>query len=367
MTWNLPSKRRLVLPLPLVLVTCVLAAVLHSGDAAAATGLEKIQSLGGGRFMVSESRAVTAKGLTSLRLSGPNNLSGHVVMVVGGSDSVIVGISKVLRVESEEIAADLDEEIEVQLQPSEEMMRIDVRTPTGAPWEGSDWGVTLDLTISVPANWDLSFNTRHFEYDLTGPFKDVSITTEFGRVKLSDVTRRVDIRGNYTGIELADIKGAISARTAYADIDVQRAISDVERPAELINTSGSITVKGLAGALIAETHYAPIRLENISLVGSTSRVIGDNAPIELGIVEFGRARLEVESSYAPIEVRVPSHLSARLNISVGDGGTIRTSGLEIQTHPDLLGSTRLEGICGAGGGIIDIRASGSSLVELQGQ
>lgn len=366
MTCQVPASR---VPLTRLLplgIAVVLALVLSAQSAYAVTGTDKIQSLGGGRYMSSETQGVSARGFKSLRLVGPSNLSGHVVLVTGRPDTVTVEASKVLRVDSEEIAAQLNDEIRVEVRPSETVMRIEVRTPTGAPWEGSDWGVTLDLTVSIPADWDLDFDTRHFEYDLTGPFRDVNIKTEFGRVKLSKVTRQVDVRGNYTAIELADIKGAITARTSYADIDIQRAISDVNRPAELTNNNGPITVLGLAGALVAETEYAPIKLERIALVGSTSRVIGDNAQVDLDIVEFGRAKLEVETSYAPIRVHVPAHLSARLNVAVGSLGTIRTTGLEIQTHPDLLGTQRLEGICGSGDGFIDIRSTGAALVELSG-
>lgn len=363
----MPAYQHLLRSALLCFIAILLSASLPLADAHAATGTDKIQSLGGGRYMSAETRGMGAQGLKRLYLTGPSNLSGHVVMTVGSDDSLRVDISKVLRVESEEVAAELSDAIKVEMHAGDSAMRIDVRIPAGAPWEGSDWGITLDLTIAVPADWDLDFNTRHFEFDLTGPFRDVKITTEFGRVKLSKVTREVDVHGNYTAIELADVKGTITAKTTYADIDVQRAISDVNRPAELTNTNGPITVTGLAGALVAETEYAPIRLERIALVGSTSRVIGDNAQIDMDIVEFGRARLEIETSYAPIRVHVPSHLSARLNVAVGDMGTIRTNGLEIQTHPDLLGTRRLEGICASGDGMIDIRSSGSALVELSGE
>lgn len=367
MTCQLPAfKARLTRAL-ISCMAAVLTTALTATNTYAVTGSDKIQSLGGGRYMSMETRATSVRGLQGLRLVGPSNLSGHVVLVTGRPDSINVEVSKVLRVDSEEIAADLNEEIRIEMRPSETVMQIEVSTPTGAPWEGSDWGVTLDLTVTIPADWDLDFDTRHFEYDLTGPFRDVNIRTEFGRVKLNKVTRLVDVRGNYTAIELSEIKGSISARTSYADIDIQRAISDVNRPAQLTNNNGPITVVGLAGALVAETEYAPIRLERIALVGSTSRVFGENAQIDMDIVEFGRAKLEIETNYAPIRVHVPTHLSARLNVAVGVQGTIRTTGLEIQTHPDLLGTQRLEGICGSGDGIIDIRSSGPSLVEISGR
>jgi hypothetical protein len=351
----------------MLLAVVLCGGLLANQNARAATELDKIQSLGRGRYLVTEERSEPARDLDGLTLSGPQNLSGHIVMTVGKPDSVWIKISKVMRVESVEIAAELDGEIDVQLRPRGKAMRIDIQTPTGAPWEGSNWSVTLDLMIIVPANWILDFDTRHFEYDLEGPFGDVRLITEFGRVKLTDVTRSVDVRGSYTGIELADIRGVLSAKTAYADLAVRRAIPAVDQPARLANDNGPITVTELAGAVIVETRYAPIRMDQLSLVGSTSRVLGESDSIDLNIVAFGDARLDIQSSYAPVTITVPTHLSARLNVTVGKGGTIRTSGLEIQTHPDLLGDRRLEGICGAGEGGIDIRASGMSQVELRGQ
>jgi hypothetical protein len=351
----------------LLTAATILMLIALTSDAAGVTGLDKIQSLGGGRYLAVDQKSVPASARGTLMLSTPQNLGGHIVMNAGARDSVVVSINKVLRVESAQIAADLDTEIRVEITRVEEAVRIDVRTPSGAPWEGTNWGVTLDLEVSVPSGWDLDFDTRYFEYDLTGPFRDVRIVTEFGRIKLGKVTKRTDVRGSYTSIELADVKGEISARTSYADLDVRRAISEVDHPVRLANSNGPITVVELAGALVAETEYAPITLDKISLVGSTSRVMGNGATLDFSIVEFGRARLEIESGNSPVRLQVPSHLSARLNVSVGSSGTIRTRGLEIQTHPDLLGHRRLEGICGGGDGVIDIRATGTSFVELAGR
>ena len=74
--------------------------------ARAATGSDKIQSLGGGRYMSAETQGISARGLKSLRLLTPANLSGQVVMVVGRGDSLSVEIKKVLRVDSEEMAVE---------------------------------------------------------------------------------------------------------------------------------------------------------------------------------------------------------------------------------------------------------------------
>lgn len=345
----------------------IVAAFLLTGAAHGATDTDKIKALGGGRYLISIVQSVPASGLSSLHLSGPSNLGGHIIVSVGPPDSVRIEINKLLRVDSQNLATKLFQEINVTPHPVGSALNLDVVTPTGAMWEGTDWGITLDLTVAVPPQWDIDIDAQYFEYDLNGPFRDVSVTTKYGRVKLQGVDRRTDIRGEYTGMEVSDVKGVIDVTTSYADLRLRRAVSDPERPARLENTYGPITVSDLVGAVNTQTGSAPIRLDRISLVGSTSRVQGENVTVDADIIEFGSARLEIQTSHAPVRVNVPGRLSARLNLSVGPGGVIRTRGLLIQTHENLLGSDRLEGICGSGNGQIDIDLSGPGVIELRGK
>jgi hypothetical protein len=290
------------------------------------------------------------------------------VIAVGSPDSVRIEINRIARVESEETAVRFMQDIEVTSRREEgSVLHLDVTTPANALWQGTDWGVTLDLTITLPPSWDVEIDARYFEYDLRGPFRDVKITTQHGRAKLQDVSRRTDVRGEFTGIELVDVEGAVDVATTYADIDVRRAVSDPDHPVRLENSYGLIRVSELVGSLVAQTEYAPIRLERVSLVGMATRLSGENVQVDADIAEFGNAKLEIQTSHAPVRVYVPSRLSARLNLSVGMGGTIRTRGLTIQTHEDLLGSGRLEGVCGSGAGVIDIDVSGPSVIELNGK
>lgn len=346
----------------------LLAVVLfHACNVMAVTGAEGIQSLGGGRYLIGETRSVPATGLNGLRLTGPQNLSGQVIINVGEADSVRFVINKVLRVGSMEIAQELDDEIQVSLRPVASLLLVNVQTPKGARWEGTNWGVRLEVMVELPSGWDLDIDTRHFEFDLNGPFRDVNIRTEFGRVKVKDVSRRLDVRGNYTGIEVEDAHGTVICRTAYSDLTVRRAIPAADEPVRLTNSYGPITVDELVGTLIAETESANFELDGMSLVGGTSRIVGDNAPVHMDLKEFGRARLEIQTSHAPVDLTVPRHLSAQLSMVVGTGGSIHTKGLTIQTHEKLLSPQRVEGVCGSGDGVIDITGSGASAVDLIGE
>jgi len=164
-----------------------------------------------------------------------------------------------------------------------------------------------------------------------------------------------------------NVRGDVSARTSFGDLAVRNAISSADAPVRLVDNFGTITVQKLAGAVVAETENSPITLSDLVLVGSASSVRGANSPIEASIVEFGNAQLQVHTSNAPVVLRVPRSLSARLNLAVGTAGRIHTSDLRVQTHADLLSAGRLEGTCGSGQGVIDVDVSGPGSIEVEGK
>jgi hypothetical protein len=165
---------------------------------------------------------------------------------------------------------------------------------------------------------------------------------------------------------MSNLKGEIIAQTTYADLVLRDAIPSAERPAQLKDQNGSIVVEKLAGAIIAESENAPIFLSNVVLLGQGSSLRTANGMIKAEISEFGNAELDVRNSNGPVILRVPRTLSARLSCSVGSGGSIQTGGLDIQTHPNLLGLGRLEGTAGSGKGVIDIDVDGPGQIGIQG-
>lgn len=326
----------------------------------------KMKRLGGGRFMTESVRTVAAAGLRELRITGPRNLGGQIIVTAQDVDEARVEVARILKTESMEAAILFANEISIRFEPVGNALEFDIRTLPDAPWEGTDWSARCVVEITIPTDWDLAIDAHHFDYDLQGPFRAVRVDTEYGRIKLRDVTTEVEVRGMYTEVELTNVRGVIDARTTYAGLTVRGAVTAPDMPAQLRNTFGPVTVEELAGAIVIEMSDAPLTLTDAILVGSTSRLLTDNAHIVARIIEFNDAQLEILNGNARVDLTVPRNLSARLNFSVGTGGTIRTRGLEIQTHADLLGRGRLEGVCGTGRGIIDIDVSGAGRITVNG-
>jgi hypothetical protein len=326
----------------------------------------KIQRLGGQRFLTETLLTYPTAGLDGFSLAGPSNLRGEIIITTAETDSVEIRVVKILKAGSMELARLFAGEIATILKEKEDQLVLHIRTKPGAPWEGTDWTARCDITITLPRQWDIAIKAHHFDYDLKGPFRSVKINTDFGRVKLSNVTDKTVVKGEHTAIELTDLRGIVRAETSYAKLSARRITTSPEEPAYFANEFGEMTIRELVGAVVVEMNYTPTTLTDAVLVGATSRLLGRDARIKAEIVEFSDAKLEVQNHNADVVLKVPADLSARLNFSTGRRGTIRTRGIEVQTHADLLGRGRLEGTCGRGSGIIDVEVTGQGSITMRG-
>lgn len=343
-----------------------LAVVFLAADHASAQEA-KLQKLGGGRFMTESVREFPVAGLNTIRVVGPSNLGGSLTVTTHPGSTARFDMVKVFKVGSERTASDFERYIEFAIDTAGSSLTLDVRSETGAPWEGSDQSARIELTLILPPDMNFEFRGRFFEMDLAGPFRRVDVQTEYGKVKVADVGERMRLVGDYTAIEAVRTRGEIIAQTSYADLVLRDAIPSAEHSARLLNQYGSILVEKLAGSVVAETENAPISLSDVVLLGSGSNLRAANAAIKVSIKEFSNAQLDVSNSNGTVNLEVPSALSARLNCTVGAGGSISTSGLIVQTHPDLIASNHLEGLCGDGKGTIDIDVSGPGQIGIQGE
>lgn len=350
----------------LLTIGCLIAMAGAGQEAVAQTQNVKIQSLGGGRFMTEAVRELPADGVRSLRIVGPQNLGGSIIVRTHSSSAARLELRKIFKVTSEAEAANLEREVLYDFQAISSVLELRISTRVGAPWESSDPSARVEITLSIPRDWDLEIRGRFLEMDLSGPFRRADVETEYGRIKLTSVSQKTRLVGNYTAIEISNLKGDIVAQTSFADLIVRDAIPSAERPARLTDRNGSIVIEKLAGAVVAESENAPIFLSNVVLLGAGSSLRSANAMIKADIAEFADAELDIRNNNGAVILRVPKSLSARLNCAVGTGGSIQTGGLEIQTHPNLLGVGRLEGVVGTGKGVIDIDIAGPGQIGIQG-
>ncbi|MFO1459402.1 MAG: hypothetical protein U1G08_08325 [Verrucomicrobiota bacterium] len=241
---------------------------------------------------------------------------------------------------------------------------------------GRHASVQSDLEVRVPRHVTVHASNGFGPVEIEGFASDVSARASNGKLTIEDIAGTVtaeasfgSLRVHRTGpakltssngsIEALEIRGSLDAKARFGALKAE----SISGPARLKNGNGSIQVSG-ASELEASTSFAPIEVRNISgrtsLENRNGRIVGTElhgpviadtsfAPLQLdtdgpaitarnqnGSLHV-RARsaaltnLVAETSFAPLEVRLPSGLNPRIEIH-SDFGKVE-SDFPVLTNP----------------------------------
>lgn len=128
-------------------------------------------------------------------------------------------------------------------------------------------------------------------------------------------------------------------------------------PARFRTSNGAIRVTALKGALEAQTSNGGITADLTAADGPV-RVDTSNGAIELRLPSKFDDDVRAHTSNGGITVRVPGDMNARLAARTSNGRV--TSDVEVRTSGEI-SRTRLEGVLGAGGPLLDLSTSNGGI------
>ncbi len=350
--------------------------------------------------------ALPADDKTLLEINTPQNLRCDIVVETHEINVVEVEYFKEARARSSAMEKRFVELIEIKLDNKAREgngLRLRVLTPTRAPWEGSDYGVSLELKITVPHNFRINSRSSYGSIKLYGPFGGVKIDNEYGSVAIESVKGETVVKASYSQINLSDLEGAVLVEAVYTKIYVEDIIitegpaifKTSYSPVELDNIEGSvkvytgngpisasdidaesgcvilstsyapITADNIAGELVCETSYQPIDLTDINFAQGRNKIETKYAPINVEIMNMGDSQLLINNTYSSINLSLASGLSARLMLAVDEGGKIHTRGFSLK--PLVIEKNRLVGIVGDGLSRIEVNIDGIGEINIEGR
>lgn len=315
------------------------------------------------RYTRSSQKKLSGEGVEEFHLTAPANLGGSINIQVGDEDACLVEFECWANAKNQKMAEEFCDLVEMNLKKeAEAAVTLELITPRGAPWEGTNYGIGVALNIYLPPDIAVEIKTSGFDLDITGPFKRAYIRNRYGDIQLVGVSEETEISGAYNQVNVEDIEGNLDIETSYNSILV-RDVNVKDGKAFLKTTYGEIEVENFVGQLEANTVYSPIHCSDVTLLGGTNEIKTVYSKIDLDFEEIKDCNLYVSNSYGNINVAVPADLSARLVLTVGRGGKIETN--RILIRPLVIEKTRLEGISGDGDSEIelDIKGIGKILVE----
>ncbi len=315
-------------------------------------------------YTLTSQSEISVGGASQFILTAPANLGGQIYLEVWDKENCQVKFKIWAKANTTEKAKQFTGMVDLDLERNEDLVTLKLTTPHPAPWEGSNYGIEASLYIFLPRNFSVETKTQGFDLDLSGPFTKVDIQNQYGDIQVSDVSEETNITGSYDQVEVKNIEGDLNVETSYNSILAQD-VNTKDSKAYFKTSYGKINVERFEGQLDANTVYGNIYASDVTLRGGGSEFKTVYSKIDLDLTAIEDATLYINNTYGNIDVVVPTDLSARLMLTVGRGGKIKTSGIVIQ--PTELNKTTLEGICGEEDSEIEINIEGIGQILLEGR
>ncbi len=305
---------------------------------------------------------ISSSNTRELSLKTPQNMGGKIRIQTWEKDEVAVEYEKDSKADDKKEAKEFLEMIELDLDRSADIITLEVSTPRHAPWQGTDKSATINMDIFVPEDFNLTCESRYFDYDISGPLMNVQIESDYGKVNIEEVKGETNIGTSYGGVEAKNLSGGVNIETSYGPIF----LTDVDthnKTVYLETAYDKIDIIRVKGNIKARTNYSPIMATDLELVEGSSSFETVYNKIDLKIKELKDCDLYIENTYGNVYLVLPFDVSAELSLSVDPGGKIETSKIPILV--ESIDNTSLEGVIGEGDSKIEINVSGIGKILLE--
>lgn len=367
-----------------------------------------IAGTGYGQEVFTDSGRLTmpTEGKDILEIRTPQNLRCSILVKTHTKNTVDIEYRKWAKAKSLDREKRFVNLIEIQLDEKsrdEQGLRLKVLTPTKAPWEGTDYGIGLDLDIKAPENFSIDSHNSNGSIELIGPFKGVEVYNEYGSIEIENVKGELVVKASYSQVKFFDIEGSVLIETQYASIngkdivitDGPGIIETSYGPINLERVKGSVEVhtsygaidvsdidagtgsvvlttsynpiraENITGEIICETSHGTIDMEDIYLASGMNKIETKYAPVNVTINDINETQLLINNTYSSINAIFESDISAKLLLAVDEGGKIHTQGFSIK--PITMDKTRLVGIVGDGLSKIELNVDGIGEINIKGK
>jgi len=241
---------------------------------------------------------------------------------------------------------------------------IEANAKLDSPWQGTDQAGMIRLEITVPQSIQVEVNAENFDTHVVGPFSNVRVKNEFGRIMVSGVTEKLSIASSNSQVLISEIRGEVEVFTSNNMIRA-RDVDTGDKVAVLSNEYGVIEISNFAGKLDCETSYASVDARGLKLLGDGSRIITSYGSIDAEIVELQNAVLYLEDNFSNVEVTLPEDVESTFDLNVDRGGRIQMTGIPIV--PEELESERLLARTDNPNSQIRVDISGIGTVSIKGR
>ena len=181
------------------------------------------------------------------------------------------------------------------------------------------------------------------------------IFTSNGAIRTQDGSGPARLHTSNAEIRVQALRGSLDAQTSNSSVELM----DVDGDAKVHTSNGHIRTEGLRGALEASTSNASINARLAQVPADRPvRLETSNSSVELSLPANFANDIRVSSSNGGITLHMPYQVNAHVTARTTNSSI--SSDFEVKMQGEI-GKSRLEGVIGNGGPLIDLSTSNGGI------
>ncbi len=215
---------------------------------------------------------------------------------------------------------------------------------------------SLEILVEMPAGCAVRARVGAGDVIVAGPAGNCEVSSDYGRIALSEIVGDIDARGGSGDIEIRGARGAsVSATTNYGRVEMVgvKAARVVAR-----SGSGGVRVTGVVGAVDADSSYGAVFVEGVLSVVSARSGSGA-VEVTAAPASSVAGPWSIRSNYGALLLTLPATLGCEIAATT-QYGSIES---DFAGHPSH-GGKRFDAKVGAGGPQVDL-VTGSGAVRIR--
>ena len=256
------------------------------------------------RARVESHQQTSAAGVEAVQIS---NRFGDIQVESGLDDKIDVGLTAVVRGESERRANEVARRVELSLQREGKLVKIGTNR---ADLQDRDYPLSTHLRVLVPKQSQVTIDNENGSVTVQGLSAAVQVTNSYGPVTIELITGTVDAKNRYAATTVRNIKGDVTIENRRGHIRVEEVTGNVKAgtdyetvDAEQIN--GQLDIANHFGDVRVRTAEGPVTIKSpgsgVDVSNIKKAVYIENSHKGVRVNELAD-KLELDTSYCGVSL-----------------------------------------------------------------
>ncbi|RPJ62253.1 MAG: hypothetical protein EHM23_03980 [Acidobacteria bacterium] len=290
------------------------------------------------RARIESHQETSAAGIEAVQI---DNRFGDIQVETGLEDKIDVGLTAVVRGESERRAQEIGRKVELSLQREGKLVKIGTNR---AETQDRNYPLSTHLRVLVPKQAQVKIGNENGSVTVQGINGALQISNSYGPLTIESITGSVDAKNRYAAITVRNIKGDVTIENRRGQIRLEeitgnvKAATDYERvdaeqingPLEVVNHFGDVRVRTAEGPVTIKSPGSGVDVSSIK-----KSVYIENSHKGVRVAELADT-LELDTSYGGVSLsRIDGAVIVRASSSdisakdIRKGITIQGSGSKV--------------------------------------